>query len=230
MSSNDDSQEPTIESLTKTKSEIFSEHGLEGTALGSAAEKLEQEEQVEESQREALVRKKVLLATAEQKLGADDPDVEALRADVHDLESELEAKALRAQHEDNLEEARQKIDNLEGLAQRADSQNQDRLAHNYRERAASLKAEFDLEDDESNRYDAEALVGQPDTGDDEAAEALQEFRDRQARKEADEELPQEAQEMLSNLKNMREQAKNKGHKELIKKYDERIEALREEHA
>lgn len=143
-------------------------------------------------------------------------------------EQEDEAEALRQEHEDDLEEARAKIDNLEGLAQRADSQNQDRLARNYRERAASLKAEFDLEDDdEPGRYDVEALV---DTGDesedDEAAEALQEFREKKEQREADENLPDEAKAQLSMLKQMRSQASTDAIREV---YQGKIDDLREEH-
>lgn len=61
------------------------------------------------------------------------------------------------------------------------------------------------------------------------AEALAQFREKQKQREKDDELPEEAKNMLMNLKNMREQAKQQGDKEVMQKYDERIEALRAEH-
>ena len=167
------------------------------------------------------------MSQAEQQGLGDDPAVEALRADVHDLEGELEAEALRAQHEDDLAEARQRVDLLEGLAQRADSQNQDRLAHNYRQRAASLKQKANLEDDdEGGRYDtgeteAEALAK------DEAAEALQQFKDRKARREIDERMSDEDRKLLSNYKSLRNQVSSD---ELREKYVQKIEDLRNKYA
>lgn len=230
--SNDDSDELTVESLTKSKSEIFSEHGLENTTLGKAVEKQEREQERDATKRQRLVEKKILLAQAEQRGLGDDPDVEALRADIHDMSGELEADALRAQHQDDLEEARAKIDNLEGLATRADSQNQDRLAHNYRQRAASLKAEFpELEDDdEPNKYSAEALgLADDDEAEKEkeAAEALQEFKDKKERKVKDEELPEDVKARLAQYKQMRAQASTDSLRDM---YQGKIEALREEYA
>lgn len=224
---NDDG-ELTIDSLTKSKSDILSDFGLGDTALGRAAEKLEENEQQQANQREAIIRKRLLLEAAEKQLGGSDPDVEALRADIHDLSSDLEADALRAEHEGELEEVRDKIDNLEGLAQRAASQGQDRLEQNYLKRAASLKKDYpELEEErEPSLYErVEALIddGDDDLEGDETAEALADFRDRQEVKELDENMDPADRKLLSNFKTLKSQATGAKTREM---YEKKIKALR----
>ena len=152
----------------------------------------------------------------------DSPRVEALAEAVEELSEDVEAEALVEDPEEA--EARERIAELEALANTSTGT----ASKSFAQKAEALRAEHGLTE-EPGRYEVEALADQPDTEDAEA-EALQQFRDKKAQREADEELPQEAQEMLSNLKNMREQAKQQGHKQLIERYTERIENLRAEHA
>lgn len=229
MSKSDSSEDDELTVESRSKQDLLEEHGLENTAIGRAVEKQEREQERESSKRAALVEKKIILNQAEQQGLGSDPAVEALRADVHDLEGELEAEALRAEHEDDLEEARQKIDNLEGLAQRASSQNQDRLAANYRQRAASLKSEYPAlaDDEEPNKYSAEALGKTDDSEDAEALQEFQEFKDKKAQREADEELPEDAKARLAQYKQMRAQASTDSLRDM---YQQKIDDLRAEHA
>lgn len=226
----DNSDDLTVDELTKEKEDIFSETGLQNTALGRAVEKKREAEAEQANKRAEVVRKKILVQAAEEQGLGDDPDVEALRADVTDMSEEIEAAALVARHEREEAEIQEKIDNLENLAERARQQNQDRLAANYKQRVANLKAEHDIEDEPKSAV--EALIAQPDEEpiEEEHAEALAKFREKREVRDADDELPPSAQKILYNLKNMREQARQQGNDRLEEKYDDKIEALRAEHA
>lgn len=229
MSSDDSNDDLTVEELTKSKSDIFSEHGLQNGALADAAERKDAEEADAAEKRARLVSRKLLLEQATRELGADDPDVEALRADIHDMSEELEAEALQAEVEAEKKEAAEKIAELEALANT--SGGGPAASKSFEQKAAALRKEHGLED-EPGRYDrVEALIANGEgEADDPDAEALQQFREKQAKREADDDLPQEARNMLMNLKNMREQAKQNGHRDLVERYSERIRALRDEHA
>lgn len=228
-SSSTDRDDITVESLTKSKEDLFSEHGLEATALGNAAEKIADEQEAAAEKRPRIVSRKLLLEQAENQGLGDDPHVEALRADVNDMEQELEAEGLTAEAaEAEEQEAAEKVAELEALADMSGGA----AGESFQQKAEALRAEHGLSE-EPGRYSAEALGhSEAEAEDDESAEAeaLASFRDRQATREADENLPDEARNLLMNLKNMRESAKAKGSESLVEKYTERIEALRAEHA
>lgn len=84
----------TVEALQRKREEPH-EHGLQDTALGEAVDERIKDAEEEQAKRRRLVSTKILLKQTEQQ-GLGD-DIEALRADVHDLESEIEAEVLTAE-------------------------------------------------------------------------------------------------------------------------------------
>lgn len=84
----------TVEALQRKREEPH-EHGLQDTALGEAVDERIKDEE-EQAKRRRLVSTKILPKQTEQQ-GLGDDDIEALRADVHDLENEIEAEVLTAE-------------------------------------------------------------------------------------------------------------------------------------
>ena len=215
---NDD--ELTVESLTKKK-EDFLTHGLDDTALGDALDERITDEEREAAKRQKLVEKKILLTQAE-KNGLDgDSDVEALRADIHDMSDDLEAEALVAEQQEEESEARKKISELEALAGSSNGA----MAKSYEEKAEALRAKHGWTE-EPGKYSAEALVENKDDLEDADAEALSAHRERKEIKEIDEQMSDEDRTLLNNLKGCRSSARTPKAREI---YEKKIEDLRDKY-